>query len=260
MEYENLLYEKQGRVATFTLNRPERLNALNSDLRWELAHAYADFDNDPDLWVGILTGVGDRAFSAGMDVKERAAGMTPEQEARVEWLVTNGRDPNNNIFVTKPMIAAVHGWTLGAGLSIALQCDVIVAADDAKLAVTEVKRGLPPTWVLVRTFQAMPYHVAMEMNLTGDPLTAQEALHWGVVNKVVPLAELMDAAHAMADRILDAAPLGARAAKHKARLIQGVPFEQALRIDVGEPARLSEDLQEGFAAFAERRKPVWRGR
>ena len=260
MEYQHLIYEKQERIAVFTLNRPEVLNALNSDLRWELSQAYLDFDNDPELWVGILTGAGDRAFCAGMDIKERLSGLTPEQEERVRWMRNNDRDPETHCPVSKPLIAAIHGHTIGAGMSSALQCDVIVAADNTQMAIAEVKRGLPPTRVLVRSFHSLPYHIAMEMNMTGDPISAQDAYTWGLVNKVVPREQLMDAALHMAQRILEAAPLAVRAAKHKAQLILGVPLEQALKLDVGEMARNSEDVQEGLRAFGGKRKPQWKGR
>ncbi len=260
MDFEHLVYEKKGRIAVFTLNRPDVLNALNSDLRWELSQAYLDFDTDPELWVGILTGAGDRAFCAGMDVRDRLQGLTPEQEERILWMQQNNRDPQTNVPTTKPLIAAIHGHTIGAGLSITLLCDIIIAADNTRISIGEVKRGVPPTWVLVRSFQSLPYHVAMEMNLTGDPISAQDAHKWGMVNQVVPRDQLMEAAFQMADRILDAAPLAVRAAKSKAQLIHGIPLEQALQIDVGEVARKSEDAQEGLRAFAERRKPQWKAR
>ncbi|MCH7705649.1 MAG: enoyl-CoA hydratase/isomerase family protein [Chloroflexi bacterium] len=172
----------------------------------------------------------------------------------------NDRDPEANCPVKKPLIAAIHGHTIGAGMSCALQCDIIIAADNTQMAIGEVKRGLPPTWVLVRCFHSLPYRIAMEMNLTGDPISASDAYRWGMVNCVVPREQLMETAFQMARRILDAAPLAVRAAKRKAQLILGMPLEQALRLDVGEEARNSEDLQEGMRAFGERRKPEWKAR
>ena len=120
MEFEHLVYETKERVALLTLNRPRVLNALNSDLRWELSKAYQDFEDDSELWVGIVAGAGDRAFSVGMDITERLQSLTPEQGERVRWMDQNNRDPVASVPLTKPLIAAIHGHTIGAGLSVAL--------------------------------------------------------------------------------------------------------------------------------------------
>ncbi|MBI2872170.1 MAG: enoyl-CoA hydratase/isomerase family protein [Chloroflexi bacterium] len=258
MDYETVKFERQGRIAIITLNRPQALNAFNTQEEWDLSHAFDEFEADDDLWVAIIKGEG-RCFSAGADVKEMSRGVTPEDRKKRDQLHASGKTAGDYPF-TKPIIAAVHGYCLGAGLITALQCDMVVAAEDAQFGVAEVKRGLPPTNVLVRVFRSLPYKVAMDMNVTGDNITAQDAYRWGAVNQVVPREQLMEAALKMANRVLDAAPLAQRAAKKKARLQDGIPLQQAINIDVGGHVRQSEDLKEGIRAFVEKRKPVWRAR
>jgi enoyl-CoA hydratase/carnithine racemase len=251
--------EREGRVMIVSLNRPEGLNALSVALLGDLADAYDEFRQDPEVWVAIIMGKG-RCFSAGRDVKEMLA--PPDAERRRAWqrLQVQGAEQGFLTNCDKPIIAAVHRYCMGGGLSIALSCDLIVAAEGTQFAVSEAKRGLPPTAVLARTFASLPHKLAMQMNLTGDPISAEQALQFGMINQIVPEADLRESAMRLAQRILAAAPLAVRAAKKKAWMVTGLGLEAALRLDVGQAARESEDLQEGLQAFREKRLPRWQGR
>ncbi len=251
--------ERDGRVLTVTMNRPERMNALHPPANEELGKAFDDFCADPDLWVAIITGAGDRAFSAGNDLKYQAAGDGRLAIAEKGFGGLTGRYDN-----PKPVIAAVNGVAMGGGFEIALACDLIVASENATFALPEPRVGLAAlAGGLHRLPRAIPLKHAMGMILTGRRVSAQEGQALGFVNEVVPAGELAAAARRWADQILECAPLSVRASKQVA--LDGLAFgsvEEAMqgRYPLLRDMLKSEDFVEGPRAFAEKRAPDWKGR
>ncbi len=259
MGYQFASYEKNGRIAIVTLNRPERMNALHPPANHELHEIWNDFERDPDLWVGILTGAGDKAFSAGNDLRYTAE----RGHADNLWAESGFGGITHRARCWKPIIAAVNGYALGGGFEMALACDIIVAAEHARLGLPEVRVGLMPGAGGVHRLPRMiPQKIALGHILTGRHMTAAEAHRWGVVNEVVPLADLMATAMKWATEILEGAPLSVRAAKQAALVGLDHPLDIALNLDYSESAKMrrSEDTVEGPRAFAEKRKPNWKGR
>lgn len=250
-----LEYEPHGDLVVVTINRPEARNALNRVVREGLFDAIRRFDADADARVMILTGAGDVAFSAGGDLKEMAD--TSLRVPPPDFLPRLGY----NIHTPKPVIAAVNGAALGGGFLLAQMCDLCLAADHATFGITEARWGRGAPWAAPLPW-LIPPRVAMELLLTADPISAARAHEIGLVNRVVPIAELMPAALAMARRIADNAPLSVRAGK---AMVYDTA-ERSLRdaFDAGdrffEAAYLSEDAQEGPRAFREKRRPNWQGR
>jgi len=257
MTFEFIRYEKRDHVARVTINRPQVMNALHPDANEELAKAWDDFAADPDAWVAILTGAGEKAFSAGNDLKWTAEHGMPRMPATGFGGITARFD------LWKPVIAAVNGFALGGGLEIALACDVIIAADHATLGLPEPRVGLMAAAGGVhRLPRHIPLKIAMGMLLTGKPVTAADALRLGLVNEVVPSATLMETAERWAREIAECSPLSVQATKQAALQGLGKPLPDALMTPYEAVAHLwaSEDSKEGPLAFAQKRKPRWTGR
>jgi len=257
MELEFVRYEKRDRIAYVTMHRPEVMNALHPPAGEELARVWDDFAADPELWVGVLTGSGERAFSAGNDLKWTAANAT------VRWPASGFGGLTSRTDLVKPLIAAVNGVALGGGLELALACDIIVAAEHATLGLTEPRVGLLAAAGGVHRLPRMiPLKIAMGMMLTAKPITAAEGARLGLVNEVVPLGELMPTAERWARTICECSPLSVQATKQCAYDGLGRPLAEAMTARYPAASRLfkSEDLREGPRAFAEKRPPVWKGR
>jgi len=255
-----VLYEKEDRIATITLNRPEALNALSAELSRELHDAMVDFRDDPDVWVAILTGAGDRAFSAGADIK----GFQPATDGDVEAAKKQAAGPPVRAdTIMKPFIAAIHGYALGGGLELAMTCDIRIAADNAQMGQPEINIGfMPGAGGTIRLPRFIPRAIAAEMLLTGDRINAEEALRYGLVSRVVPKGQLMKTAKEIAVTICQRGPLGVRASKEA--LIKGydMPLEEGLALErrLNTEIRKSEDFMEGARAFAAKRPPEYKGR
>jgi enoyl-CoA hydratase len=250
-----VLYETRGAVAIVTINRPEARNAINRAVREGIFAAFERFEADPEAQVAILTGAGDRAFCAGMDLKEAAAegrGVMPRG-----FLPVIG----DTVELTKPTIAAVNGAAMAGGWMFAQMCDLCVAAEHATFAITEAKVGRGTPWA-APLVGMLPQRVAMEILLTGDPVSARRLLELGYVNALVPGERLMAAAVALAERIAGNAPLTVRACRELVHMSQEMGRTAALRAarHLFRPVYMSEDAQEGPRAFAEKRPPVWKGR
>jgi enoyl-CoA hydratase/carnithine racemase len=248
-------YEVRRGVAWLTINRPDARNALNQAVRDGLFEGVRRFNDDDGAQVLVLTGAGDKAFCAGGDLKEMAD--TALKVPPPDFLPQFGR----NVEVVKPTIAAVNGVAFAGGFLLAQQCDLCVAADTARFAISEVKVGRGVPWAAPLPW-LIPPRIAMQILLTGDPIDARRAYEAGLVNEVVPAAELADTAQRLAERIAGNAPLSVRAAKRTVRLVAELPlaaaYAEAERI--WEPVYLSEDAQEGPAAFRDKRAPRWKGR
>jgi enoyl-CoA hydratase/carnithine racemase len=248
-------YEVDDRVAWLTINRPEARNALNKAVRDGLRLGIEKFNEDEEAAVLIITGAGDKAFCAGGDLKEmtETALKIPPKDFVVHL--------NRTIDVKKPVIAAVNGYAFAGGFLLAQQVDLCIASDNAKFGVTEVKVGRGSPWAAPLAWIIGP-RLAMEILLTGAPISAERAYEIGLVNKVVPLAELREEAAAMARAIADNAPLSVQAAKEMIYASADRGWEEGLDFadEIYEKVYLSEDGQEGPRAFSEKRKPVWKGR
>jgi len=254
-----VLYEIRDRIAYVTINRPERRNALNQAAKQQLIEAFSDASVNPDVWVVVLTGAGERAFCAGGDLHEN------DQNARTKPHVMPMTGPDRNFHEVvmetyKPTIAALNGPAYAAGLELAIACDIRIAAEHASLAVPEAKRGMGANFASVLLPRMIPRAIALQMLYTAEPITAQEALRWGLVNMVVPYVELHEAVERFARGLLKNAPLTHRRYKHMAVKGWDLPIATALRIDAGPNPYLSEDKIEGVRAFVEKRDPQWKAR
>ena len=259
MAFEFILYDKQDRIARLTINRPDVMNALHPPANAEMREAFEDFRDDNDVWVMILTGAGDRAFSAGNDLKYTAEHGHERRSHPTRIVPFAGITTDFECW--KPMIAAVNGYALGGGLELALACDIIIAAEHAEMGLPEPRVGLVAPTGSHRLPRIVGMKRAMGMLMTAKRILASEAYRIGLVNEVVPLAELMSTADRWASEILACAPLSVRASKQLATEGADWPLDVAMSRNYGEYTRASrsEDFVEGSRAFAEKRKPNWKG-
>jgi enoyl-CoA hydratase len=252
---DEVLVDHADRIAIITINRPHARNAINHAVSVAMAEALEELDERDDLTVGIITGAGG-TFSSGMDLKAFLAGENVSLEGKGLAGVTKAPP-------RKPLIAAVEGWALAGGCEVALACDLIIAANDAKFGIPEVKRGLVAgAGGLLRLPRRIPAAIAMELALTGDPLPATDAHRLGLVNALTEPGRALEGARQLAARIAVNGPLAVAATKQV--LTQQQDWDTAEFWDKQEPiirpAFTSEDAREGALAFAEKRAPVWRGR
>ncbi|MBI4301714.1 MAG: enoyl-CoA hydratase/isomerase family protein, partial [Chloroflexi bacterium] len=251
---------KKNKIVVMTVNRPEALNSLDPETMQELSEAFIDFRDDPSLWVAIITGAGDRAFSAGADLRKT-----------IPLYGDTTRDPlweppptiMRGLEVWKPFIAAINGMALGGGCELALACDLRIASENATFGQTEVRWGLAPGWgATQRLARAVPLAVAAELILTAKTMDAQEAYRVGLVNKVVPQSQLLPTAMEWAENICQLGPLGVRAAKEAMLKGLGMPLNDGLILEQSlfNTLRRTEDFAEGPRAFAEKRPAKFQGR
>jgi crotonobetainyl-CoA hydratase len=252
--------QRRGPVLEITLDRP-KANAIDSATSRELGEVFASFSEDDASRVAVLTGAGDRFFSAGWDLKAAVEGDTEE------WGLGGFAGLTELFDLDKPVIAAVNGYAAGGGFELALACDLIVASATATFFLPEVNLGfVPDAGGVLRLPKRLPRAIAMEMLLTGRRMDAEEAARWGLVNRVVEPAELMRSAHDLADEIASAAPLATRAVKAIVGATEEMSEEEgyaalrAGRVPAYQRALESEDANEGPRAFAEGRDPVWKDR
>lgn len=252
---EAVLTERRGGVLVITLNRPEAKNAVNAELANGVAAAMDQLDSDPELAIGVITGAGG-SFCAGMDLKAFVAGESPFIEGRgFAGLAERSSD--------KPLIAAIEGYALAGGLEVALSCDLLVASREARFGIPEVKRSLvAAAGALIRLPKRIPYHVAMELALTGEPVSAERAAELGLVNRLVDAGGALDGALELAEAIAKNGPLALVGSKRIVRSTHDWTEEEAWarQREIVTPIFTSEDAREGAVAFAEKRDPVWKGK
>ena len=252
---------RNGAILEVTLDRP-KANAIDGPTSKLMGDVFAGFRDDPALRVAILTAAGERFFCAGWDLKVAAAGEPPDTDYGVGGFGGLQELPGLN----KPVIAAVNGMAVGGGFELAISCDLIYAADHARFALPEINVGVLADAASVKLPRRIPYHVAMDLLLTGRWMEADEAARWGLVNEVVSEGELMKRVREVAQLLAEGPPLVFAATKETVRMTENLTEQEALKLlnNKGVPTVNtlydSEDLREGTRAFAEKRKPVWKGR
>ena len=255
-----VIYEVRDKVAYITINRPEVMNAMDLEVYEGLSAAWVDVRDNPDVWVAIVTGAGQKSFTAGADLKSFFSRKTEKADF---WLTQKDMLLNRGLEVWKPVIAAVNGYCLAGGMTLLFGTDIRIAAEHSVFEISEVKRGLlPANGGTQRALRQLPYAVAMDMLLRGRRLTAQDALTFGLINEVVPMSDLRAAAERCARQLCEYGPLALRAIKELAIRSQSLSLEQGIRLEqsVQEILHSSEDAKEGPRAFAEKRKPNFQAR
>jgi enoyl-CoA hydratase/carnithine racemase len=248
-----LLYEKKDKIGYITLNRPP-LNTMSRELSRVLISALHELDKDPDVFVGVITGTGERSFCAGADLTDIEHIQAPEEwEADYVWQLTS---------VKKPLIAAVNGYCLGAGFTLALACDLRIASEKASFGTPDQKLNTIDCYASLMLSRQIPWAIAMEILMTGDRISAQEAYRVGLVSRLVPPEELSPAAETLAKKICGNGPLALRACKELNKRAQTLSLDDGLCLfrAVAGPILKTEDTKEGISAFFEKRPPVWKCR
>ena len=260
MSYKNLLYEKEDGIGIVTINRPEVLNLLNIEVFVEIYKLFQEIEDDPDVRVVILTGSGEEAFIAGVDVSE----MKDKNSVEIEDFVAIARKTGDRIFtLSKPVIAAINGFALGGGFEMAMNCDLLIASKNAKFGQPEITLGIVPGGgAMQKLTRLIGIHRAKELVYTGDIIDADTALAMGLVNKVVPLESLMTEAKALARKLLGKSSVALSFAKKAINSGTGMSLTSGIDLDETFFARCfdTEDQKEGMRAFLEKRKPVFRNK
>jgi enoyl-CoA hydratase/carnithine racemase len=253
--------QERGHIRILTIDRPEVRNALDAKHAAQISEYIDRWESDSDVWAVIVTGAGDQAFSAGMDLKARheanRSGLDAKESRGSGFAGLTGRS------FAKPLIAAVNGVALGGGFELCLACDMVVAEEHARFALPEVKRGLfAGAGGVERLVRRIPLPLAAEYILTGDAMDAGRALQLGLVNQVVPKGQAVDAAVALAERVCKSSPLAVRVSKRvmRASVEIGQAEVDQVVLEAIKEVTTSVDMREGVAAFVEKRPPVWTGR
>jgi len=260
-----VLYDKQDRLVTITINRPEAHNALDPQTSDELTQAWIQFRDDNDAWLAILTGAGDKAFCAGADVSKMPSffDMSPIERRNQREHDMGLGGITRHLPLWKPTIAAINGHCYGGGLEVALACDLRIASENAKIGLLESRWGIiPGQGGTQRLPRVVPVNIALEMIFTAERMDAQRAYEVGLINQVSTQDQLMEHAVSMAEKINQNAPLAIRSAKEAVYRGLDLPLEEGLRVEqwLANPLRDTEDVVEGMAAFKEKRPPNYQGK
>ncbi len=258
---DKILYEVEGNIARVTLNRPEKMNAMDPEMYTALSEAWIEIRDDPDVWAAIVRGAGDRAFSSGADLEKTIRPGEGEWDAF--WRTQEDMILNRGLEVWKPIIAAVNGYCLAGGMTLLLATDIRIAGEEASFGLSEVKRGiLPGNGGTQRTIRQLPYPAAMELLLTGDFVDAEKAHEWGLLNEVVAPETVDETAESYAERIVSNGPLAVQAIKELAVRGRDMSLSDGIRLEssFNRHLQMTADADEGVRAFREDREPEWEGR